>query len=60
VEMVKDAAFVLCNSCYLINLDEVTGVNGDFVVINGKDLKISRPRKKVFMEALASHFGGKL
>lgn len=60
VEMVKGAAFVLCNSCYLINLDEVTGVNGDFVVINGKELKISRPRKKVFMEALASHFGGKL
>jgi DNA-binding LytR/AlgR family response regulator len=59
-EMLANAPFYLCNSCYLVNLDEVTGVSGDFVHIHGVELKISRPRKKTFMEALASHFGGKL
>lgn len=55
-----DYHFSMCNSCYLVNLDEVEGVNKDFVVINGDELKISRPKKKAFMEELASHFGGKL
>ncbi|MDY0373174.1 MAG: LytTR family DNA-binding domain-containing protein [Candidatus Izemoplasmatales bacterium] len=50
--------FCLCNSCYLINLDEVNGVDGENVIINGERLKISRPRKKRFMEELAAHFGG--
>lgn len=56
----KEGSFFRCNSCYLVNLDEVTGVKGDYVIIGSKDLKISRPRKKEFMEALAAHFGGRL
>ena len=59
METLAEAPFFLCNSCYLVNLDEVTAVNGDFAIIHGTELKISRPRKKAFMEALASHFGGK-
>lgn len=56
----QDGSFFRSNNCYLVNLDEVSGVKGDFVIINGKELKISRPRKKEFLEALASHFGGKI
>jgi len=56
----KEGIFFRSNSCYLVNMDEVTGVKGDYVIINNENLKISRPRKKEFMEALASHFGGKL
>lgn len=59
-EDLKDGKFVLCNSCYLVNLDEVTGVKGDFVIVNRAELKISRPRKKIFMDALTAHFGGKV
>lgn len=59
-EELKEGSFFRCNNCYLVNLDEVTGVKGDFVIVNGQELKISRPRKKEFLEALAAHFGGKL
>jgi len=59
-EELKEGSFFRCNNCYLVNLDEVTGVKGDFVIVNGHELKISRPRKKDFMEALAEHFGGKI
>jgi len=59
-EDLKDGNFFRCNSCYLVNLDEVTGVNGDFVNIKSCELKISRPRKKEFMEALTTYFGGKI
>jgi DNA-binding LytR/AlgR family response regulator len=55
----KDGSFFRCNSCYLINLDEVTGVSGDFAMIKKIELKISRPRKKEFMEALTANFGGR-
>jgi DNA-binding LytR/AlgR family response regulator len=60
IEEMNNKRFCLCNSCYLVNLDEVTGVSGEFVIVNGENLKISRPRKKKFMEKLASHFGGRL
>ncbi|MDD3123356.1 MAG: LytTR family DNA-binding domain-containing protein [Candidatus Izemoplasmatales bacterium] len=60
VEELEECPFYLCNSCFLVNLEEVTGVNGEFAIVNGAELKISRPRKKAFMEALANHFGGKL
>ncbi len=56
----KDSQFFLCNSCYLVNLNEVTGVKGEFVMIHQEELKISRPRKKVFMDELTKHFGGKI
>jgi len=55
----KEGSFFRCNSCYLVNLDEVTGVSGDFVLIKKIELKISRPRKKEFMEALTANFGGR-
>ncbi len=60
IEELNNSFFCLCNSCYLVNLDEVTGVSGDNIIVNGDNLKISRPRKKSFMEKLASHFGGRL
>lgn len=60
VNELRDSPFYVCNSCYLVNLDEVTGVDGETAIVSGDELKISRPRKKGFMEALASHFGGKI
>lgn len=51
--------FFRSNSCYLVNLRYVTAVNGqDCVMSNGESLRISRPRKKAFLAALADYVGG--
>lgn len=59
-EKLVDASFFRCNSCFLVNLDEVMSVKDDYVIVNNTELKISRPRKKEFLEALAKHFGGRI
>lgn len=51
--------FFRSNSCYLVNLRHVTGVRDqDSVMSNGELLRISRPRKKAFMQALADYMAG--
>lgn len=50
--------FFRCNSGYLINLMMVNGVKDEIVSVGGYELKISRPRKKQFMEKLASFYCG--
>lgn len=59
-EELAEASFFRCNNCYLVNLDEVMSVKYDYVLVNDTELRISRPRKKEFLEALAKHFGGKI
>ncbi|MDD3139953.1 MAG: LytTR family DNA-binding domain-containing protein [Lachnospiraceae bacterium] len=51
-------SFKRCNNCYLINLKYVDCVNKDDLRINGEWLKISRPRKKEFLQSLANYMGG--
>lgn len=46
------------NSCYLVNLAKVSGIKQEFAYINNHELKISRPRKKGFKEALTKYLGG--
>ena len=47
------------NSCYLVNLAHVRGVaDQECLLSGGERLRISRPRKKAFMSALASFAGG--
>ena len=49
--------FVLCNSCYLINLQYVDKITTDSVFIGDKELRISRNKKKTFMELLNIYIG---
>lgn len=49
--------FAKCNSCYLVNLNYVTAVEGFFATVGGARLQISHPRKKEFMLALAGFLG---
>ncbi len=49
--------FVRCNICYLVNLKYITEVAGENLVVAGDTLKISRARKKVFMQALTNFLG---
>lgn len=57
-EKLKDISFKRCNNCYLVNLKHVTCVNKDDIEVAGNWLKISRPKKKEFLQALANYMGG--
>lgn len=48
--------FSRCNNCYIVNLDHVKGIHGEYVIIDGGELKISRARRKSFLEDLATTF----
>ena len=50
--------FVRCNSCYLVNLQHVTEIRGDHAVVEGRELSISKPRRKAFLQAFAQYKGG--
>ena len=50
--------FYRSNSCYLVNLRHVIGVEDqDCVMSDGERLRVSRPRKKAFLTALADYMG---
>ncbi len=57
-EKLQGHHFSRCNNCYLVNLAYVEKVDKNIVTVSGKELQISRPRKKAFMEALAVYVGG--
>ena len=50
--------FSRCNNCYLVNLIHVRSVTQDLVRVENEELKISRPRRKQFMQALSDYYGG--
>ncbi len=52
-ETLKNHGFCYCNSCYLVNLDHVDGIEGDNVIIRGNKLKISRAKRRSFLFDLA-------
>lgn len=54
------APFALCNNCYLVNLQYVDGVKEDHVLVNGVALKISRGKRREFMQALLNYHKGAL
>ena len=49
--------FVRCNACYLVNMRYITEVSGDDVIVAGDTLKISRAKKKSFMQAFTNYLG---
>lgn len=51
-------SFKRCNNCYLVNLKYVDCVSRDELQIKGEWLRISRPRKKEFLQSLANYMGG--
>lgn len=50
--------FYRCNNSYIINLEHVKGVDDDYVIVDKIRLKISRARKKKFMDVLTEYFKG--
>ncbi len=54
----QGAQFAKCNSCYLVNLKYVAGIQGDQVKIGSELLTISKPRRKEFLQRIAQYEGG--
>ena len=54
-------SFARCNHCYLVNLKYIDGMKDDCVVIGEEELKISRAKKKEFMQKVSDfyRFGGR-
>lgn len=50
--MIGTEEFILCNSCYLVNLRAIEKVEGNNLYINGSVLLISRPKKKALISRL--------
>ena len=48
--------FVKCSNCFLVNLDYIDSIEKDDVKIDGIKLKISRTRKKEFIEAFLANY----
>ncbi len=59
-EKLGELSFKRCNNCYLVNLKYVDGVDKDDAIVAGNRLKISRPKKKEFLQAIAEYMGGKM
>lgn len=57
-EQLDESVFVMCNRCYLVNLRYVKAIEGDNLFLGKYILKISRSRKKLFIEALTRYIGG--
>ncbi len=51
-KLLPEKQFCKCNRCYLVNLRNVTRIEGNTVCVGGDELVISRPRKQAFIDAL--------
>lgn len=58
MEQLEQYSFAKCNQCYLVNLQHVTDVRDDCVMVAGEPLEISRRNRKVFLDAVVAYIGG--
>ena len=58
-EKLKKYSFYRVHHSYLVNLAHVYAVQGDFIVVNGTEIKISRSKKLDFMEKFAKFAEGR-
>ena len=57
-EKLTGRLFARCNSGYLVNLAQMSGVQQNTVQVGPHDLQISRPKRRAFLAALADYIGG--
>lgn len=58
-EKLVGRGFSRANSCYLVNLDYVTGYEDGIAELGQDRLSVSRSHRKQFMKDIADHLGGK-
>lgn len=49
--------FARCSQSYLVNLQNVTGLGKDTVLLGEAELPVSRPKKKAFLKELSDYLG---
>lgn len=54
-EKLKNFGFSLCNASFLVNLRYVTKIDGELLWVGSEKLKISRNKKRSFMDDLTSY-----
>ena len=60
-DRVQGLSFKRCNSCFLVNLKHVEGVDRDDVIVTGGEkLRMSRPKKREFLQAVSEYIGGRV
>lgn len=52
--------FERCDNSFLVNLKYVTWVGAKELIAGGETIKVSRPRRKAFLQALTNYIGGTL
>lgn len=57
-QQLDSGKFVRCNSCYLVNLVHVTGIQENDVLVEGEALRMSRAKKKEFLKQLSEYYAG--
>ncbi|HIR39117.1 MAG TPA: response regulator transcription factor [Candidatus Coproplasma stercoripullorum] len=55
-EQLPKSEFCRCNSCYIVNLRHVNNVDGNTVAVGNFKLALSRPKKKLFVDALRAFY----
>lgn len=56
-ELLKECHFVRCNHWYLVNLQHVSEIRKNIVIVAGDELEISRRNKTAFLSALTDYMG---
>lgn len=56
-ELLRECHFVRCNHWYLVNLQHVSEIRKNIVVVAGNALEISRRNKAAFLSALTDYMG---
>lgn len=54
-ENLDEKMFFRCNKGYLVNLEQVSGMRGDNVLVGGEEVQVSRSKKKAFLDALNNY-----
>ncbi|MCD7867569.1 MAG: LytTR family DNA-binding domain-containing protein [Clostridiales bacterium] len=57
-KLLLENGFEKCNSCYLVNLRHVRGIQDNSVLVGKERLQISRAKKKAFIQAATAYIGG--
>lgn len=57
-ELLAGKNFAQCNSCWLVNLKQVTSVVGNTVKVADEELTVSRNKRKEFLEKLTVYLAG--
>ena len=61
INSIPKDSFLKCNCCFYVNPDVIKGIKEEYVVLfNNEELKISRSRKKEFLDELNSFYSSKI